>query len=83
MLVRRKTFRSIQQIHGITFDAVGARLASGGLSHHLKLLRQVDDGDLYIVVVTHALQSPAACVTAHVEQGLWFVGKHNFQGLLE
>ena len=39
MLIGRKTFRSIQQIHGITIDAVGARLACGGLSHHPKLLR--------------------------------------------
>ena len=78
VLVSWEGLRGIQKVHAIAVNTVGTRLASGVATHHLQLLRQIDDGHLNIRVVTHALQGPTTCVATHVHQGLGFVGKHDF-----
>ena len=83
MLVRRKRVRAVKQVGPESINTLSTRLACRLLFHHLHLLRQIHDGDEDVWVVTHALQSPTACIAAHVQERLGLVGKHDLQSLLE
>ena len=83
MFVGGKRLALVQQVDGIAVDAPDAFFAFRVFAHHFQLLGQVHDGHLHVLVVAHALQGPATCVAAHVEQGLGFGGKHDFKCLLE
>ena len=56
----------IEQVNAIATDALCAWLILDVLLHHTNLLGQVEDGDLYLIIIAHALQGPFACIAANV-----------------
>ena len=60
--------RTVQQVDTKSLYAVGTLLSCGLLAHHLQLLRQIHDGNLYLVAVIDASHCPSARITTHIYQ---------------
>ena len=79
---RRKRGLGIQQVNAIAFYSIGSFPTLYILSHHLYLLRQVKNRDVYILVIRNTLQSSLACIPANVIKGTGGVlSKNYFQRL--
>ena len=58
--------RLVEQIYSDAIDTLGAGLTGHIAAHHLDLLRQIDDCNVYIRLVLHTFQGPFAGIAAYI-----------------